>query len=93
MDRDVLMHQMRERFDELYSQALDALESAPDGQWITASEFVFRDKFQELMAESYQAALQARIDTHPTARQAAFSPSEPCPGRRAGSAEQGPSPR
>jgi hypothetical protein len=80
MDRDVLMHQMRERFDELYSQALDALEKAPDGQWITASEFVFRDKFQELMAESYQAALQARIDAHPTANQAAFSPSGPGTG-------------
>lgn len=77
MDREVLMHQMRERFEDLYSQALDALEKAPDGQWITASEFVFRDKFQKLLTESYQAALQARIDAHPTARQAAFSPSEP----------------
>lgn len=61
----------------VYARALDALERAPDGQWITASEFVFRDTFLELMKESYQAALQARIDTHPTARQAAFSPSGP----------------
>ena len=34
MDRDVLMHQMTERFQELYGQALDAVERAPDGQWI-----------------------------------------------------------
>jgi hypothetical protein len=93
MDREVLMHQMREHFEELYSQAIDALENAPDGQWITASEFVFRDKFQALMAESYEAALQARIDAHPTAQQAAFSPSEPCGDRCSCSAQQGPAPR
>ena len=76
MDREVLMHQMTERFQELYSEALDALEAAPDGQWISASEFAFRDAFLELMKEGYQEALQAKIDAHPTADQAAFSPSE-----------------
>jgi hypothetical protein len=54
---------------------------------------VFRDKFQALMAESYEAALQARIDAHPTAQQAAFSPSEPCGDRCSCSAQQGPAPR
>jgi len=76
MDREVLMHQMTERFQELYSEALDALEAAPDGQWISASEFAFRDAFLDLMKEGYQMALQAKIDAHPTAGQAAFSPSE-----------------
>lgn len=76
MDRDVLMHQMTERFQALYSQALDALERAPDGQWISASEFAFRDAFQELMKECYQEAIQGKIDAHPTAQQAAFSPGE-----------------
>ncbi len=32
MDRDVLVHQMTERFQELYKRALDALDGAPDGQ-------------------------------------------------------------
>lgn len=77
MDRDVLMHQMTDRFQELYSQALDALDRAPDGQWIAASEFAFRDAFLQLMKESYQTAVQARIDADPTAEQAAFSPSPP----------------
>jgi len=90
MDRDVLMHQMTERFQALYTQALDVLERAPDGQWITASEFAFRDAFLELMRECYQEALQGKIDTHPTAGQAAFSPSglgdRECPGPT----EQGP---
>jgi hypothetical protein len=77
MDRDVLMHQMTERFQELYSKALDALERAPDGQWIAASEFAFRDAFLELMKECYQEALQDKIDAHPTAQQAAFPPPNP----------------
>lgn len=77
MDREVLMHEMTERFQELYGEALDALEKAPDGQWISASEFAFRDAFLTLMKESYQTALQSRIDVHPAADQAAFSPSEP----------------
>ena len=84
MDRDVLMHEMTERFQELYGQALDALEKAPDGQWIAASEFAFRDVFLELMKESYQSALQAKIDAHPTADQAAFSPSEAGDSKRSG---------
>lgn len=33
MDRDVFMHQMTERFQVLYTQALDALDQTPDGQW------------------------------------------------------------
>jgi len=75
MDRDVLRHQMTERFQELYDQALDALERAPEGQWIAASEWAFRDAFLPLMKESYQAALQSKVDAHPTAQAAAFSPS------------------
>ncbi len=31
MDRDVLMHQMEERFREEFAKALQALEDAPDG--------------------------------------------------------------
>ncbi len=43
MDRDVLMHQMTERFQALYSRALDALERAPDGQCIPKGELTRRD--------------------------------------------------
>lgn len=89
MDKDVLIHQMTERFQALYGRALGALEQAPDGQWITASEFAFRDAFQELMKECYQEAIQGKIDAHPTARQAAFSPSGPRGGEGSGPAEQG----
>ena len=75
MDKDVLIHEMTERFQELYAQALDVLEEAPDGAWISASEHAFRDVFQKLMSESYETALKNRLAHHPTADQAAFSPS------------------
>lgn len=90
MDREVLMHQMTERFQELYAKALDALGRAPDGQWIAASEFAFRDAFLELMKECYQEALQAKIDAHPAAQEAAFSPSELRGAGCTRPAEQGP---
>jgi len=83
MDRDVVMHRMTERFQELYGRALDALERAPEGRWIADSEWAFRDAFQQLMTESYQTAVQSRIDAQPTSRDAAFSPS-PRRGRGAG---------
>ena len=83
MDRDVLMHQMTERFQALYGKALNALESAPEGRWIADSEWAFRDAFQQLMTESYQAAVERRIDAQPASRDAAFSPS-PRRGRRRG---------
>ena len=89
MDRDVLMQQMTERFQELYNQALDALDHAPDGQWIAASEWAFRDAFLQLMKESYQAAMQSKVDAHPTAQAAAFSPSAPRVRGSASPAQQG----
>ena len=76
MDREVLLHQMTERFQELYSRALDALDRAPDGQWIAASEWAFRDAFVQLMQESFQAGLQSKVDAHPSRRAGTFSPSE-----------------
>ena len=90
MDKDILLHQMTERFQELYGQALEAVEKAPDGQWIAASEWACRDTFQKLMQESYELALQARVDAHATASSAAFSPSGQRAGRRRASEEQGP---
>ena len=62
MDRDVLMHQMTERFQELYNRALDTLDHASDGQWIAAGEWAFRDAFVQRMQESFQAGVQRKAD-------------------------------
>ncbi len=77
MDRDVLMNQMEERFREEFANALDALEQAPDGRWIEASEMVFRDAAFTVAREGLELAVQAKVDAHPTAQAAAFSPSQP----------------
>lgn len=77
MDKDVLMHQMTERFQELYAKALASLDQAGEGRWIAESEWAFRDVFQQLMRESYQAALQGKIDAHPCEQRGSFSPSGP----------------
>ena len=69
MDRDALKRSLKERFEQSLEKALDAVEQAADGQWIAASEWQVRGLFQELMSESYQQMLQARMDAAP---QAAF---------------------
>ena len=77
MDRDVLMYQMQERFREEFAKALQALEDAPDGQWIDASEMAFRDAALTVAREGLELAVQAKVDAHPTAQAAAFFPGEP----------------
>jgi hypothetical protein len=89
MDRDVLMDQMTERFREAYAKGLDAVERAPDGPWIAASEFVFRDVFLEAMKESYPAAIQAKIDADGSRHAGTFSPSESGVGGADAAAQQG----
>lgn len=80
MDRKALEAQMREHFEKRLPSMINAVEQAPDGQWIAASEWEVRAQFQALAAECYQAALQARLETLPSAKQAAFSPSRPAGG-------------
>lgn len=77
MDRDVLMNQMKERFEEEFAKALDAVEHAPDGHWIDAGELAFRDAALTVAREGLELAVQAKVDSHPTAQAAAFFPSEP----------------
>jgi len=84
MDRQGLKHRMTERFEELFDQALDLVERAPDGRWIAASEFGFRDAFQQLLKECYEAAIQAKMEDRPAAPPAAFSPCGPDGGPAAG---------
>lgn len=75
MDKDVLDQCLKERCEQALAAARRAVERAPDGQWISASEWSVRAIFQELTRDCYQLMLQARSDAHPAAEQAAFSPS------------------
>ena len=74
MDKEVLKRQLTERFQQSLEQALKAVDAAPDGQWIAASEWQVRDVFQKLTSDCYGQMIQHRIDELPSASQAAFSP-------------------
>jgi len=77
MDHDVFMHQMEDRFREEFAKALKALEKAPDGHWIAASEMAFRDAALTAAREGLEQAVQAKVDANPTAQAAAFSHPDP----------------
>ena len=85
MDTEVLDRHLNGLCQKALSEARAAVEQAPDGQWIAASEWQIRDVFQKLTRDCYQAMLQAKADAHPAASGAAFSP-----GRGPGAAGQGP---
>jgi len=74
MDRNVLKSKLRARFEVAMEEALQAVEAAPDGQWISGSEWQVRQAFQELMGQCFGDMVQSRIDGQPSENQAAFSP-------------------
>ena len=81
---DALLDQLRGHFERLCQDVTAAVNAAPAGQVINASEEKVRDLFADLRLATYQAAVQLRLD----AAQAAFSPSAASPDGKA-SAEQG----
>lgn len=88
MDKEVLKRQLTERFQQSLDSALKAVDDAPDGKWIAASEWEVRDIFQKLTADCFGQMIQRRIDQLPSAAQAAFSPD----ARSRAHTEQGKSP-
>lgn len=74
MDKEVLKRQLTERCQQALDEALRAVDEAPDGQWIAASEWEVRDIFQKLTADCFGRIIQERIDRLPSGSQAAFSP-------------------
>jgi hypothetical protein len=90
MDKEVLKRHLTERFQASLEIALKAVDQAPDGQWIAASEWEVRDVFQKLTAECFQEMIQGRLAAQPSETQAAFSPGGSGDGRRdAGRGTQG----
>jgi hypothetical protein len=69
---DTLLQSLRSRFEDLCRGVADAVNQAPTGHVINASEEQVRDLFAAFRRDAYQTALQLKID----AAEAAFSPSE-----------------
>ena len=63
--------EMRARVEETLRGVANAVNDAPTGQIINASEERVRDLFGRLREQAYELALQMRVD----AAEAAFSPS------------------
>jgi Rod binding domain-containing protein len=81
---DALLQQLRGRFEQLCHDVAAAVNQAPAGQVINASEEKVRDLLADFRQATYQAAVQLRTD----AAQAAFPPSA-APADREAAAEQG----
>jgi hypothetical protein len=70
---------MKGEFEEFAKQVMEAVNDAPDGQWIAGSEEQVRDLSAEMRRRVFEAAVQKRVD----AAEAAFPPSAPSDDRQA----------
>ena len=77
MSRQEFIDRMRPKMEEALGRVADAINEAPPGQIIAASEEPVRDTFADLRREAYEMAVPMRLD----AAEAAFPPSEG-PGHR-----------
>jgi hypothetical protein len=87
MDRDALKRELTEQFQQSLDQAMEAVERAPDGAWISASEWEVRELFQELTARAFERILQAKLDAAEAS--GVFSPSGAAQTGRQGQARSG----
>jgi hypothetical protein len=70
---EAFLEAMRAQFETLCHGVIGAVNQAPTGQVINASEEKVRDLFADFRRRAYQQALQMKLD----AAEAAFSPSRP----------------
>ena len=78
MSREQYLAAMRQKMEAMLGQVADAINDAPDGYIIAASEEKVRDLFADMRQQAFEMGLQMRMD----AAEAAFSPSEASPDRQ-----------
>lgn len=71
VDREALRQELLAKFEATLNAVADAVDSAPNGAWIEASEEPSRQALDAFRQAVYQATLQAKVD----AAEAAFPPS------------------
>lgn len=71
LSREEFIAQLRKRMEDVMGQVADAVNDAPPGHLINASEQPVHDLFTKLRQETFELALQMRVD----AAEAAFPPS------------------
>jgi hypothetical protein len=67
-----LLRRMRSAFEKTMAEVAEAVNQAPDGQWIDASEERCRDVLGELRRMAYETAMQMRVEA--TETDPSFSP-------------------
>ena len=72
MDKQKYLADMRAEVERILGGVADAVNAAPDGKVISASEWEVHDLMEELRRVAYEKALQMRIDS----TEGSFSPSE-----------------
>jgi hypothetical protein len=79
LSRAAYVEAMRAKLEEVLGRVADAVNEAPPGQVIAASEEPVRDLFAVFRRQAYELAVQMRVD----AAEAAFPPSGGSPDRHA----------
>jgi len=69
-----LVESMKDEIDQYVKEVMEAVNEAPDGEWIAGSEERVRNLSAEMRRRIFERAVQKRID----AAEAAFPPSAPC---------------
>jgi sugar-specific transcriptional regulator TrmB len=64
---------MKEEIERYAKEVMEAVNEAPDGEWIAGSEERVRDLSAEMRRRVFERAMQRRVD----AAEAAFPPSAP----------------
>jgi len=64
---------MRQEMEQYLKEVMEAVNQAPDGEWIAGSEERVRDLSAEMRRRVFEKAVQQRVD----AAEAAFPPSAP----------------
>jgi hypothetical protein len=72
MDRQKYLAEMRAEMDRVLGKVADAVNAAPDGKVIIASEWEVHDLMQGFTRVAYEKALQMRVDS----TEESFSPSK-----------------
>ena len=84
VDREQLAARLRQEMEQTLARVMDAVNAAPDGRLIEASEGPVYDLMKDLQRRVFETALQMRVDS----TESAFSPSDGRVGQA--QAEQGP---
>ena len=77
MCREQYIEAMRAKFEAILGGVADAVNDAPEGQMINASEEKVRDLFAAFRQAAYEAALQGRIDAAEAASPPSGGPGRP----------------